>query len=435
MSELFDCERLEEKPAYAESEMATEASAGFGSVTDNSPRPLFAERWKTITLGQLEHRGDIGLYRGKVISQKDIDRMPGDYPIYSSSVHDNGLFGSFGDYMFDEELITWSVDGGGHFFYRPKHRFSVTNVCGYLRIHTSSIDYRYLAYHLQELHSRKAFDYTLKAHPSVIRGAYRVALPPLSEQHAIAAALSDVDELIGSLEALIAKKRAIKQAAMQELLTGRTRFPGFGGEWEAGRLGELAKLASGGTPSTSVAAYWSGGIPWITGADIADQSVAKIRRHITKEAVERSATSIVAKGDLLIVSRTGVGKLAIAPCDIAISQDFTGVIPNRNKLGSRFLFRYLDFRQHVLANQNQGTSIKGITRDALAEVFIPLPPLPEQRAIAAILSDMDSEIAALEQRLDKTRAIKQGMMQQLLTGSIRLPISDVDTETDDAHDA
>ena len=196
-------------------------------------------------------------------------------------------------------------------------------------------------------------------------------LPPLPEQRAIAAMLSDVDGLIGSLEVLVAKKRAIKQAAMQELLTGRTRLPGFGGEWEEGRLGQLATLASGGTPSTSVAAYWSGGIPWITGADISGQSVAKIRRHITKEAVERSATSVVAKGDLLIVSRTGVGKLAIAPCDIAISQDFTGVVPNRDKLRSRFLFRYLDFCQHVLANQNQGTSIKGITRDALAEVLVP----------------------------------------------------------------
>ena len=256
-----------------------------------------------------------------------------------------------------------------------------------------------------------------------------------SEQRAIAAVLSDVDELIGSLEALIAKKRAIKQAAMQELLTGRTRVPGLGGEWEDGQLGTIAKMVSGGTPSTSVAAYWSGGIPWITGADILGQSVANIRRHITEEAVEGSPTSIVAKGNLLVVSRTGVGKLAIAPFDVAISQDFTGVVPNRDKLSSRFLFRYLDFCQHVLTNQNQGTSIKGITRDALAEVLVPLPPLPEQRAIATVLSDMDAEIAALERRLDKTRAIKQGMMQQLLTGSIRLPIPDDDTEDDDAHDA
>ena len=221
------------------------------SVVGDTARPLFAEEWETILLGELEKRGDIRLYRGNVISQKDIDRIPGDYPIYSSSVHADGLFGSYGDYMFDEKLITWSVDGGGHFFYRPKHKFSVTNVCGYLRIRTSSIDYRYLAYHLQGLHSRITFDYTLKAHPSVIRGSYTVALPQPSEQRAIASVLSDADELIGSLEALIAKKRAIKQAAMQGLLTGRTRLPGFEGEWEVRRLGDHLRFLRHGTNSRS----------------------------------------------------------------------------------------------------------------------------------------------------------------------------------------
>ena len=193
-------------------------------LTGKTRLPGFSGAWETITLGELEQRGDIRLFRGKVISQRDIDRLPGDYPIYSSSVHFNGLFGSYGEYMFDEELITWSVDGGGHFFHRPKHRFSVTNVCGYLRIRTSSVDYRYLAYQLQNLHSQMVFDYTVKAHPSVIRGAYRVALPQPSEQHAIASVLCDMDADIAALERRRDKTRAIKQGMMQELLTGRVRF-------------------------------------------------------------------------------------------------------------------------------------------------------------------------------------------------------------------
>lgn len=186
--------------------------------------PGFHGEWEMITLGELEQRGDIKLFRGKVISQKDIDRLPGDYPIYSSSVHFSGLFGSYGEYMFDEELITWSVDGGGHFFHRPKHRFSVTNVCGYLRIRTSAIDYRYFAYQLQHLHSRVVFDYTVKAHPSVIRGVYTVALPEPSEQRAIATVLSDMDAEIAALEARRDKTRDLKQAMMVELLTGKTRL-------------------------------------------------------------------------------------------------------------------------------------------------------------------------------------------------------------------
>ena len=246
----------------------------------------FGGEWETIPLGELEKRGDLGLYRGKVISQKDIDRIPGEYPIYSSSVHADGLFGSYGDYMFDEELITWSVDGGGHFFYRPRHRFSVTNVCGYLRIRSSSIDYRYLAYHLQELHSRTTFDYTLKAHPSVIRGSYRVALPQPREQRAIAAVLSDVDALIGSLEALIAKKRAIKRAAMQQLLTGRTRLSGFGGEWASRRVADYGSVVTGATPPTGIESYWGGTYPWVTPTDISlRRDMSTSERMITERGL------------------------------------------------------------------------------------------------------------------------------------------------------
>ena len=191
--------------------------------------------------------------------------------------------------------------------------------------------------------------------------------------------------------------------------------------WEVCELREVVeRFVNGGTPSTNNTEFWSGTIPWITGADILQQKVAVIRRHITQEAVHNSSTNIVPKGSLLVVSRTGVGKLALSPCDIAISQDFTGVIPNKNKILSEYLSRYLDFCPHILVQQNQGTSIKGILRETLAVVSIPIPPLPEQIAIASVLSDMDAEIAALERRIDKARAVKQGMMQELLTGRVRL---------------
>lgn len=184
----------------------------------------FSGEWEIKTLGELEQSRAIKLFRGKVISQKDIARNPGAYPIYSSSVHANGLFGYYGNYMFDEELITWSVDGGGHFFYRPKHKFSVTNVCGYIRVLFPSLSCRFLAYTLQELHSHKVFDYTMKAHPSVIRGEYSVALPSTAEQKAIAAVLSNMDAEIVALERRLDKTKQIKQGMMQQLLTGRIRL-------------------------------------------------------------------------------------------------------------------------------------------------------------------------------------------------------------------
>ncbi len=193
-------------------------------LTGHRRLPGFDGQWESQTIDQLEKSKLVELARGKVISQKDIDRTPGDYPIYSASVKWDGVFGRYGEFMFDEELITWSVDGGGNFFYRPKHKFSVTNVCGLMRVDTSKISYRFLAAQLQLLHSRKSFDYLIKAHPSVIRKAYEVSLPQLDEQIAIATVLTDMDAEVVALEQRLAKTRALKQGMMQELLTGRTRL-------------------------------------------------------------------------------------------------------------------------------------------------------------------------------------------------------------------
>lgn len=377
--------------------------------------------WEALTLGELERRGDVRLFRGRVISHKDIDRFPGDYPIYSSSVHANGLLGRYGRYMFDEELITWSVDGGGHFFYRPKHRFSVTNVCGYLRIRTPSINYHYLAYHLQHLHSRKVFDYTLKAHPSVIRGAYALALPPPPEQRAIAEALSDVDGLLGALEALIAKKRAIKQAAMQQLLTGKTRLPGFPGPWETKRLGDIAEL------------HRENVVP----AAIGDE----LFTHFSLPAFDDGQIPVTEPG-----SAIGSNKFRVPECAVLVSKlnprisrvwmphglvqnavastEFLVFTPRQ---GTSRLFLFVlcsspEFcrRLELSATGTTGSHQRVTPSDAM-KINLRVPPeADEQIAIATVLSDMDAEIVALERRRDKTRAIKQGMMQQLLTGRIRL---------------
>ncbi len=192
-------------------------------------------------------------------------------------------------------------------------------------------------------------------------------------------------------------------------------------DWEVKKL-ELVinKFINGGTPSTQNENYWTGNIPWITGADILNQKVSIVRRYITKNAVKNSSTNIIKKDNLLLVTRTGVGKLAITPFDISISQDFTGIYPNKNYLSTNFAFYYFDFNKLILQNQNQGTSIKGITRETLKNLLIPIPPLSEQKAIAEVLGDMDALLAALGQKIAKKRLIKKGAMQELLTGKRRL---------------
>jgi type I restriction enzyme S subunit len=190
-------------------------------------------------------------------------------------------------------------------------------------------------------------------------------------------------------------------------------------DWEVVKLGALAqRFINGGTPDTKIENYWDGDIPWITGADFANQKVAFIRRYISKEAIKNSSTNIIPQGSLLLVTRTGVGKIALAPFDIAISQDITGIVSNNNKTSSEYLFWALDFLSFRLKSTHQGTSINGILRNDLENFLIPLPPLPEQRKIAVILSSVDDAIDKTQTVIEQTKVLKKGMMQELLTRGI-----------------
>ena len=153
----------------------------------------------TYRLSELESQGIISLGRGKVISKKTIAALPGDYPVYSSSGAGSGEFGRYGDYLFSDERITWSIDGGGRFFYRPPHRYSITNVSGWMTVDNDIIRTRYLYYVLTAAWRHEKFDYTRKAHPSVIRDLYHISVPPLSDQDRLVRRLDTFDALVNNL--------------------------------------------------------------------------------------------------------------------------------------------------------------------------------------------------------------------------------------------
>jgi type I restriction enzyme S subunit len=263
---------------------------------------------------------------------------------------------------------------------------------------------------LQYCQGTKQQDYTGK-----IVKLLPILLPPLPEQRAIAATLSDVDALMASLDRLIAKKHDIKQATMQQLLTGKTRLPWFSGklksgyketevgmipeDWEVLSLGELAKTVASGR-SKAKSTHGTYPVHGSTG-------------------VIGYAESAEYEGNALLVARVGAnaGKLTFVTGRYGVT-DNTIIV--RLKPGSWLPFFWQQLETKRLNTLVFGSGQPLITGTQLKGLLLCVPPVHEQKAIAAVLSDMDAEITKLEQKRDKTRALKQGMMQELLTGKTRL---------------
>ena len=227
-----------------------------------------------------------------------------------------------------------------------------------------------------------------------------IPCPPTSdEQRAIAAALSDVDALLAKLDQLITKKRDLKQATMQQLLTGQTRLPGFSGEWEIMRLGDLLKVRHGKSQQNVIA---TGGIYPIlaTGGEIG-----------------RTNTYLYAKPSVLIGRKGTIDKPQYqdSPFWTVDTLFYTELSCTSHPKFVYFKFLMIDWRSY-----NEASGVPSLNASTIENIEISIPKYDEQAAIATILSDMDTEITALETRRDKTRDLKQGMMQELLTGRIRL---------------
>ncbi|WP_234774738.1 restriction endonuclease subunit S [Paraburkholderia tropica] len=250
----------------------------------------------------------------------------------------------------------------------------------------------------------------------------QLPLPSLSEQRSIATSLSDVDALLSSLDQLIAKKRDIKQATMQQLLTGKQRLPGFSGEWETKFLGDVTQIVSGGTPKTSISEYWDGGIPWCTPTDITSRPGKYLRetaRTISSQGLAASSATLLPAGSLLLCSRATIGELKISTTPVSTNQGFKALICG-SAVNNEFLYYVLLTMKAAMVERASGSTFLEISKGDTSRLAIYLPQLDEQVAIASVLSDMDVEITELEQKREKTRALKQGMMQELLTGRIRL---------------
>ena len=260
--------------------------------------------------------------------------------------------------------------------------------------------------------------------------AFRIAVPTdMAEQHAIAEALSDADAMIESLEQLLTKKRQIKQGAMQELLTGKRRLLGFTGAWATRRIAEIAQVKTGPFGSTlHESDYVQMGTPIITVEHLGEFGVTRQNLPlVSDEDRKRLHAYSLDVGDI-VFSRVGsVDRNALIrekESGWLFSGRLLRVRPDSTKVFSAFLsyqFHTDQFRNSVLVVA-VGQTMASLNTKILNSLTVALPSIAEQIAIASILSDMDIELTTLDARLTKARQLKQGMMQVLLTGQIRLPL-------------
>ena len=257
-----------------------------------------------------------------------------------------------------------------------------------------------------------------------------IAKPPIQEQTAIAEALSDIDSLISSLQKLIEKRKAIKQGAMQELLTGKKRLPGFNEEWEELNFAESAKLkARIGWQGLTTSEYLQSGYAYlITGTDFHNGRIKWETCHFVDEKRYKQDLNIqIKKHDILLTKDGTIGKVAYISNVQKPTTLNSGVFVIRpakeDSFDPNFVYHILNsfLFDNFLAKLSAGSTINHLYQKDFVDFTFKAPSeLVEQQAIAQVLSDMDSEIDQLEKKLAKYQQIKQGMMQELLTGRIRL---------------
>lgn len=319
---------------------------------------------KYFLLEQLENENIITLGRGNVISKTEIKEKPGEYPVYSSSSIGDGEIGRYGKYMFDDERITWSIDGGGKFFYRNNLKYSVTNVSGWLKVNKEEVIItKYLYYFLINEWKNKTYNYTHKAHPSVIRKEYRIAVPPLEVQREIVCILDKFVNYNELLDSEFKKRKKQLEFVMQEELKVKN-FNKFC------TIGELCKIEKGKTPLQKAV---SGKYPLVATTENLQSSD---KYQFDCEAV-----------CMPLISSRGHGVASITRIfyqqgKFALGNILCAIIPKNNKIKAEFLRHYLYYnKDFLLVPLMTGGANVSLTIDSLKNVKVPVTSLENQNRI------------------------------------------------------
>jgi type I restriction enzyme S subunit len=384
---------------------------------------VIPEDWDLKMLGEISECLD--RYRIP-LNESQRNKMKGDIPYCGA----NGIVDYVDDYCIDDDIILLAEDGG-HFSeyktrpiaYRMTGKLWVNNHVHIIKA-LSEYSQEYLFYTIV---NKNILDYiTGGTRAKLNQAALKKIVIPMpknnKEQKAIAEVLSDTDNLITSLEKLINKKEKIKKGAMQKLLTGQERLPGFDGEWEEKELGEICKYITDGTHHTPK--YVKNGIPFYSVENVTDDNFTNTKYISNKEHLKLIRRCFPEEGDILMTRIGTLGKTKLITWDINASIYVSLALLKLNeKIYNKYFYEYSKYNKFVQSVEKRSlmnATPKKINMGEINGIPIPVPPLQEQKAIAQILSDMDAEIEALNKKLEKYKKIKQGMMEELLTGRIRL---------------
>jgi len=378
------------------------------------------------SLEELINSGVLELGRGKVISKKDIASCPGAYPVYSSAKEDDGKFGEYGRYMFDEELITWSVDGGGRLFHRAKHRYSVTNVGGTLRIlKADQLSYRYLYYVLSLLHSEIPFDWVLKAHPSTIKKLYKnIPVPPLAEQERMVRILDEAFEGIATVKANAEKNLENARSVFESYL--QSVFSGSGAGWEQKRLSDIAMEFGRGKskhrPRNDPKLY-GGPYPFIQTGDISNADHWLTEYVQTYSELGLSQSKLWPKGTICIaIVGATVGETAILDFEACFPDSVIGIVVDSKLADIEYVEFLLQSFKTLLKEKGRGSARDNINLGTFEGQTFPFPNLKIQRKIVTTLNRLRSQTQALDdinrQKCVSLDELKQSLLREAFSGRL-----------------
>jgi len=385
--------------------------------------------WEIKTIAELEEEGIVKLGRGMVISKKDLADFPGDFPVFSSAKLNNGIIGRYGKYMFDEELITWSVDGGGDLFYRDKHKFSITNVGGFCRILNQDIlSYKYLYYVLSYLHSTIKFDWVKKAHPSVLRNEYKtIPVPPLNEQKRIVALLDEAFEKIDKVKANTEKNLANAKELFESLLIQMFVKGINTKKWTLEKLEKYNKVVVGYVgPISKEYTNDENSVLLLSTKNINDKGVSleKLTR-INLQFHNKNKKSQLLPGDILVARHGKSGQSVVIPSEIKEAHALNVIVIKKSEtLSSEYISFLLNSGVLDKIAASKGGSVQEIINTSvIKDLIIPVPSVKEQQDIVQQLEALSAETKKLEtiykQKSNDLEELKKSVLQKAFNGELK----------------